>query len=322
MLSSWLIPILAEQGADYPFVATRKYLASGDLCIANLEAPFTEGGTPFQKKYNFKVPPPYVTGLKTAGIDIVNLANNHTMDYGAHGLRRTIETLDSAGIGYCGAGDNIATASQPFVATVRGKKIAFFGYSMTYPLEFATQGDSAGTVYPEPELLKRSLNLWNDRVDLTVVSFHWGAEKYQTPKEYQLEFARLAIDNGADLILGHHSHVLQGLELYRNRLIAYSLGNYAFASYSEDARDSIILKVLLSADGLMYARCFPINVYNQEVEFQPRALDGMRGSEVIQKLQSLSMPLNGGRQIIADSGLIVGKWAEAQGGSAVTATEP
>ena len=311
MLSSWLLPILQEKGCDYPFIATRNHIKDADISIANLEAPFTEGGEPYEKKYNFKVPPSYAVGIKRAGFDVVNLANNHIMDYGAHGLLRTISTLDSAKIGYCGAGKNIEMANYPYLCDVRGKKIAFLGYSMTYPLEFATRGDSAGTVYPVAALLKRTVNFWNTQVDYVVVSFHWGAEKYDTPKEYQTEFAHLAIDHGADLVLGHHPHVLQGLELYRGRLIAYSLGNYAFASYSENARESIILKVVLAENGLHYAQCIPINVYNQEVEFQPQILYGTRGSAVIHKLQNLSLSLNGGVQVISDSGMIRGSGTTA-----------
>ena len=156
--------------------------------------------------------------------------------------------------------------------------------------------------------MSASLKAWEDSVDFIVVSFHWGAEKSETPKDYQFFFAHLAIDSGADLVLGHHPHVLQGLEIYKNRLIAYSLGNFAFGSYSRFATDSIILNVYLTDDGLFYARCIPINVDNREVEFQPDFLIGEQGQAVVSKLMKLSLPLNSHQDILDHSGFVWGEW--------------
>lgn len=309
MLGSWVTPILQREGASYAFRETTSYLRGGDVAIANLEAPFTIGGEPFEKKFNFKVPPELAHGLKQAGISVVTLANNHIMDFGEVGLRSTMNTLKRVQIKFSGAGRNLAEANQPALVTVRGRKIAFFGYSMTFPTEFYAGPDSSGAAYPEPVLLQKTLSAWKRHVDHIVVSFHWSAEKREVPKDYQIHFAHLAIDSGADLVLGHHPHVLQGLEIYKNRLIAYSLGNYVFGSYSEYATDSVILKVYLQDDGLFYAYCVPINVNNVEVEFQPRVLTGQKGKDVIRRLQQLSSDLNHGRTILTDSGLIFGDWA-------------
>jgi poly-gamma-glutamate synthesis protein (capsule biosynthesis protein) len=307
MLGSWVTPILSDQGIDYPFEKTARYIQSATFSIANLEAPFTTGGEPFEKRFNFKVPPAHSAGLRNAGFDVVTLANNHTLDYGETGLRSTIGTLKEIGLEHCGAGLNLEEAHRPAVLHSGGKKVAFFGYSMTFPKEFYAKPDSAGTAYPEPELMAANLQAWRDSVDFVVVSFHWGAEKSETPKDYQIFFAHMAIDNGADLVLGHHPHVLQGLEIYKNRLIAYSLGNFAFGSYSKYATESIVLKVYLNQEGLFYARCLPINVDNREVEFQPVVVDGERGQQIISKLRKLSVPLND-RDIIDPSGMVWGTW--------------
>ena len=308
MLGSWVTPILTQKGSLYPFEATSSILKSGDATIANLEAPFTLAGEKFKKKFNFKVPPHHAPGIKDAGISVVTMANNHIMDYGESGLISTMCTLQYTGIEFCGAGLNLEQASQPAIIERKGKRIAFFGFSMTFPQEFYATEDSSGTAYPEPDSMTKSLTAWEDSVDFTVVSFHWGAEKREFPKEYQIYFAHLAVDSGADLVLGHHPHVLQGIELYKNRLIAYSLGNFVFGSYSKHAVDSIILRIYLRNDGLFYAQCIPINVNNREVEFQPRILNATRKSEVINKLQKLSLKLNNGQNIIEDSGLIFGEW--------------
>jgi poly-gamma-glutamate synthesis protein (capsule biosynthesis protein) len=310
MLGSWVTPVLVQRGVLYPFEATLPYLRGADAAIANLEAPFTRDGEPFEKQFNFKVPPEHARGLKNAGLDVVTLANNHILDYGTVGLVSTMATLDTFGLKYSGAGRNWREAHQPTVIEVRGKTIAFFGYSTTFPTEFYARGDSAGTAYPEAKTMQSALREWDARVDFVVASFHWSAEKLEIPKAYQIELAHLAIDSGADLVLGHHPHVLQGIEKYRNRLIAYSLGNFAFGSYSSYAVDSIILKVYLNDDGLFYARCIPINVNNSEVEFQPQILEGPRKQAVIAKLQKLSLDLNGGQNILSDSGLIFGDWRQ------------
>lgn len=310
MLGTWVAPVLNKKGADYPYRQTRAYLRSADVAIANLEAPFTLYGHPFEKRFNFKVPPRFAKGLSDAGISVVNLANNHTLDYGILGLLSTLITLDDVGVKYCGAGMSAKEAHSPAIVRAGRFKIALFGYSMTFPVEFYAKSDTGGTAYPEPELMQAAISACRDTVDFVIASFHWGAEKRQTPKEYQIEFAHMAIDSGADLVLGHHPHVLQGFEIYKNRLIAYSLGNYAFGSYSRRAVDSIVLKTYLRKDGLRIAYCFPINVDNREVEFQPSPADSLRRTRIISTLRNLSIPLNNGRNIVRETGLIYGDWAE------------
>jgi poly-gamma-glutamate capsule biosynthesis protein CapA/YwtB (metallophosphatase superfamily) len=127
--------------------------------------------------------------------------------------------------------------------------------------------------------------------DIVIVAFHWGGEKLEQPRQYQREFARLAIDNGADIVLGHHPHVLQGIEHYKGGIIFYSLGNFAFGSYSPSAKESIIAKIALDEKGVSSIEAIPINVDNFEVHFRPEALDGERGTAVISKLSRLSEQL-------------------------------
>ncbi len=308
MLASWVIPLMEQEGPLYPFKSTKVLLQSADVAIANLEAPFADSGRAYDKKFTFRVPTQYAVGLKQAGFDVLNLANNHILDYGWEGLASTLQILDKLEIKHSGAGADYFEASKPAIVQVGDKKLAFFGFSMTYPKEFYATTDSCGTAYPWPDSLVSLLETWEDSVDFSIVSFHWSAEKRDHPKDYQVYFAHLAIDHGADLVIGHHPHVLQGLELYKNRLIAYSLGNFAFGSYSARATDSIILKVYLNKNGLFYARCIPINVDNRIVEFQPRIFSKSEGRHVISQLQQLSYEING-QNILSKSGLILGNWA-------------
>ncbi len=308
MLGSHVIHYLKKYGANYPFDSTSIILKAADLAIGNLEAPFATKGVKFEKKFNFKVPPKYATGLVDAGFNVLNLANNHTMDYGVEALISTLHTLDSLNLPYSGAGMNKEQALKPAILEHNGIKVAFIGCSLTFPAEFWAAKNSPGTYSPQETELVTMIKHCEEVADYTVVSFHWGGEGRITPKQYQKEFAHLSVDAGADLIIGHHPHVLQGVELYRNRLIVYSLGNFAFGSYTRRSKDSAILKVYLTRNGLLYARLIPISVYNYEVSFQPRILKGKNADDVIKHVQQISLHLNKDKNIVTKEGIIWGDW--------------
>jgi poly-gamma-glutamate synthesis protein (capsule biosynthesis protein) len=306
MMSSWIIDIVNERGVDFPFDGTRHLIESADVAIANLEAPFTKDGERFEdKKYTFKVPPNFVNGIANAGFDVVTMANNHIVDFGCDGILDSFSALEGAGLYHCGAGRNRDEACSPTIVDVNGVKVAFLGFSMTYPDDFWATSARCGTCYPSESLLYNVITQAEEQADLTVVSFHWGAEKHNSPREYQKKFGRLAIDFGADLVLGHHPHVLQGLELYQGKLIAYSLGNYVFASYSNVARTSMVLQAQIDQNGLLMAKVIPINVHNHSINFQPVVFTGERRQQVIDELNEFSLPLNQGRTIINDDGYIL-----------------
>ncbi|MCI0691196.1 CapA family protein [candidate division KSB1 bacterium] len=317
MLGTWVTSYLDSSGATYPFEPTRHILEAADFAIANLEAPFTDRGEAVKDKtFTFRVPPKHAVGLKESGFDILHLANNHILDYGPEGLFDTITTLDSLALTHIGAGENIAAALAPAIFErdgIDGKKLrlGFLGFSMTHPEEFYAGKEKPGTAFPFYERYVAALDSLAPKVDIMVVSFHWGAEKMVKPKAYQIETAHLAIEHGADIVLGHHPHVLQGVELYRPRtnarpgLIAYSLGNFAFGSYSRSSRTSIILKCVLDNEGVLYARCIPINVFNDEVEGQPRLLQGEAATAVIDSLNAISRHLNNGKNVVSADGFIV-----------------
>lgn len=317
MLGSWVVPLLDSSGATYPFLTTQNILQAADIAIANLEAPFTDRGEQVQdKEYTFRVPPRHAHGLKAGGFDVLHLANNHILDFGPEGLFDTMATLDSLALGHIGAGKNIDAAYQPVLIEREywgGEKLrfGFLGFSLTHPEAYYAGKDKPGTAFPFRTRYLAALDALAPQVDIMVVSFHWGAEKMVKPKPYQIEMAHLAIEHGADIVLGHHPHVLQSLELYRPRpgarqgLIAYSLGNFAFGSYSPSSRTSIVLKCVVEAGGVLYARCLPINVYNDEVEFQPQFLQGVAATAVIDSLNALSRHLNDGQNIISPEGIIV-----------------
>jgi poly-gamma-glutamate capsule biosynthesis protein CapA/YwtB (metallophosphatase superfamily) len=306
MLGSWIVDKIDAEGVDAPFDSTRTWIDSADLAIANLEAPLANHGELFvDKQYTFKVPTHFVKGIVNGGFDVLTLANNHFLDYGCDGLSQSITALDSAGLRHCGAGMNSAEACAPTILEANGIRVAFVGFSMTYPDEFWATSARCGTCHPSDSTLEDIINGCEVNADLTVVSIHWGTEKKTTPNPYQIEMAHHLIDLGADLVLGHHPHVLQGMELYKGKLIAYSLGNYIFGSLSENAHTSMILRVMLDMNGLLIARAVPIHVYNAVVNFQPKVLKGEAKQQVIKELQTLSQTLNGGKNIIDDEGYVL-----------------
>ncbi|MBN2029340.1 CapA family protein [bacterium] len=305
MMGGRLLPMIHARGSDYPFDSTRIVLQSVDFAFANLEAPFTHTGETFDKTYTFHVPPEYADGVVHAGLDVLTLANNHILDYGPEGLFSTINVLDSLHIAHCGADCNLEKAEKGVIVNKGDWRVGFLAYSMTYPTEFWATSEQCGTAYPYPNRLKQTIQTMKDQTDLVVVAFHWGGELRTEPKAYQRVYAHLAIDCGADLVIGHHPHVLEGLELYKGRLIAYSLGNYVFGSYSPNAKVSMVLQLFFDRLGPLTAKVIPISVYNNDVQFQPKILKGENRENVIQNLNDISADLNGGEEIIRSSGLII-----------------
>jgi poly-gamma-glutamate synthesis protein (capsule biosynthesis protein) len=292
MLGSWATEVISDSGIGYPFENIRSFLSDSDVFFTNLEAPFGTGGQPFDKKYTYRVSPKMVGVLNNGQINIVSLANNHTMDYGFECLDETRKLLQANNIQFVGAGKNLDEARQPALIEKNGIKIGFLAYSLTFPEEFWATDTTAGTCFPWEEFVFDDVKTLKERCDMVVVSCHWGEELRETPKPYQVKLAHRLIDNGADLILGHHPHVVQGIENYRNKWIFYSLGNFIFGSYSESARESFILKMKIKENLSTTLQLLPINVYNKEVNFAPKPLVGAQKEAFLEKMKKLSVELN------------------------------
>lgn len=290
MLGGTAGPELKRYGYHYPFLFMRGLFSGSQIVFGNLEGPLTTRGTPDpDKKYVFRSPPSKVAPvLRAAGFTVLSLANNHTMDYGNQGLQDTIAALEANGIAHVGAGENLDEARRPALFHIGNQTVAVLGYSVTLPDSFYAAADRPGTAFAHESQVRADVARARRLADIVIVSFHWGQEGSTTLRGYQIKLAHAAIDAGAAAVIGHHPHILQGIERYRNGVILYSLGNFVFGSYSKMAQDSLIAQLTFRHGRVAALRLIPIDVYNPDVDFQPRPLVGAQADAVIARLQALS----------------------------------
>ncbi len=293
MLGGTGTPEFQRFGYDYPFEKTRGLLKQAQLVFGNLEGPMTHADhAPVEKKYVYRSPPEKVApALRNAGFNVVSLANNHTMDQGVEGLRHTLEALDLVGIKYAGAGMDLAAARRPAILQAGNARVAFLAYTLTFPEEFWATPDKPGSPFGHEAHVRADIAAATQQADIVIVSFHWGAEGKIELRDYQKQLGRAAIDAGAAAVIGHHPHVLQGVERYKHGVILYSLGNFAFGTYGPEAFRSAIAFLTFRDKKLAELRLHPLNVRNAEVVFQTSPLEGAAADKVVAELQALSKPL-------------------------------
>ena len=223
-------------------------MQGADLFVVNEEFPFSSRGEAApDKQYTFRLPTERVSIFKEMGIDLVTLANNHALDFGTDALVDTLDTLDQAGILHVGAGRNLDEAKEPVIAELKGMKIGFIGASRVIPETSwnATSTKPGMLVTYDPALTVQEIEKLDEVCDYVVVYVHWGIERAEHPEEYQRTMGRQYIDAGADLVVGSHPHVLQGIEYYEGKPIVYSLGNFVFGS---SIPRTALLKVVLERE--------------------------------------------------------------------------
>jgi len=240
--------IKKENEYKYPFLRIVDFLRSADLTFGNLEGPISYRGKNGGSKYSFRGNPKVVEGLKYAGFDVLSIANNHIFDWGEDAFNDTIYVLKANGIDNVGGDINYEIANKPVIKNVFGTKVAFLAYSMVdYDIgNFEAINDTPGkSSFYEEKLFKKIKELKTSGIaDIVIVSFHWGKE-YETRSDIkQQKVAYSLVDAGADMIVGHHPHVVQEVEKYKNSWIAYSLGNFIFdQNFSEETMRGLMLEV-------------------------------------------------------------------------------
>ena len=268
-----------EYGADYFFKNVRSILEADDLSIVNFEGTLTEETSRADKTFAFKAPAEYASILSGSSVEAANVANNHSKDYGTKSLEDTITNLSNAGITPFGY-------EKVVVLDVKGIKVGLTGI-----YELAEHEKKAEQVKENIQALKDA------GAQIIIVNFHWGVEKEYTPNATQKSLAHLAIDEGADLVIGHHPHVLEGIEKYKGKYIAYSLGNFCFGGNKNPSdKDTMIFQqtFTIDADGKV-ADDDNINIIpcslsssSSKNDYCPTPLSGDEADRVKKKIEKYS----------------------------------
>ncbi|NLI90494.1 MAG: CapA family protein [Epulopiscium sp.] len=271
--------VLKEKGGDYSyfFKNVKHIFEMDDMTIVNLENPLTNATSKASKQFAFKGRPEYTQILKEGSVEAVNLSNNHTYDYKEQGMRDTITHLKNANIIYFGNGNKA-------IKTIKGIKTANLGYN----------GWSNNKNIKEQ--IKKDIVEMRKVADLVIVTFHWGIERANYPNNIQKDLGRWAIDQGADLVLGHHPHVMQGIEEYKGKQIVYSLANFCFGGNRNPAdKDTFIYQqsFTFNENKQLVAKRFnvipcTVSSVNYRNDYCPTPQGGARGQKIINRLKQYS----------------------------------
>lgn len=266
-----------ESGLKYIFQDTLPILRDQDYLIGNLEGAVSSRGTPTPKSYNFRFRPEVLGSLKAAGFDYLSLTNNHCYDYGEVAFTDTLAHLDRYGIATSGAGHTPSDAYRPYRGDLRGMPLHILSVA-AYPQErngfdgrsqASVSENRAGVIFSGPKTLE-SIRDFAGPESIDVVVVHGGQEWTSRPTAEQKESYRSFIDAGADIVFGHHPHVLQGIEAYKDGLIAYSLGNFLFPGMGgmAYAEDTVILSVGFVGEKAVYVEAHPVKIDNHRIALE------------------------------------------------------
>ena len=260
----------------YPLSGTADILRQADLTVVNLEAPLIEDCPPHEEGFVFCGQPGFAAALASAGVDIATLENNHIGNYGPEGLDATKGLLTSEGIAW-------ADAFTPAVLEVRGLRFAFVAFN------------GVGGSF-DRELIGRQIAAAREQADVVIAAFHWGAEYVTIPQaapgianDNPVEIAHLAVDAGADLVVGNHPHWVQGLEVYKDKLIAYAHGNFIVDQmWSRETTIGVIGRYTFYDTKLVDAEFLPVII---EDSARPRPLEGAEAQAVLEGMRQASISL-------------------------------
>ncbi|HVH08231.1 MAG TPA: CapA family protein [Gemmatimonadales bacterium] len=298
MLAGRAQPVLGERGPDHPFVAVLPLLRRAPIVLGNLEGPFALVARRERRNHSYRVDPGLAHALKRAGINVVTLANNHLLDCGRAGVLETLAALEQAGVAAVGAGVNERAAHRPVICVANGQRVGVLGYY--WNRRCAARAGLPGSAMDPPDALAADIPALRALVDRVVVTFHWGVPYEREPAPEVRTKARFAIDCGADVVIGHHPHIVQPAEVYRERPILYSVGNFAFGSGNSRAEGLVV--------GVRFDRhettveVYPLYVKNRDprVNYQPKLLRGSGAERVLRRLRHISASAGDWLDIVDD----------------------
>jgi len=297
---------IEKEGVSFLFSLIAPVLKERDIVFGNLEAPLSNQGCRDRSKpVCFCGSPEGVGALVSAGFTHVSLANNHAYDYGAIALKDTQKRLAQAGIATVGVGRDLADSRRPLIQSFSGGTLALLAYNAyTTNGRYYARRKKEGVAPLEYHYISEDIRSLRKRYNplVIVVSLHWGVEGNHYPTPFQRYLAHQIIEDGANLILGHHPHVIQGIEQYKNGVIVYSLGNFCFPDIASqhivkglgvrqqpENRESFIFRCEVTPDGVESYEVIPIYI-NQD--FQPCLSCGQRRSNLLEQIARYSGPLS------------------------------
>lgn len=264
------------KGVDYPWEEISELMNSADISIVNLETCVSNRGVSEKREgYGFRTPPEMLEGFVNAGIDAVNLANNHTRDFGYDALLDTFDHLTEYGIDYFGAGIDLDEAGGLLIIEKNGVKVGFTGANRVYLADdcAASEGHAGVNQIGSKDSASASayiekLREYDTQCDVLIVFLHAGTEEVFDVSSYQKEMARAFIDAGADIVVGGHSHTLQPIEFYNDKPIIYSIGNLIFWHIDDDLDGlTAVFDLTVNKDGFVSLKLHPLFIKNYKVYY-------------------------------------------------------
>lgn len=291
MLGRLVNEAITKHGYAYPFGDLIDELENNHLNIINLETTLTKSSNKIPKVFNFKADPDNVESLKKGSVHVANLANNHILDFSVEGMNETIATLDKAHIKHVGAGANSSEAKKPVILDIKGTRIGIIGYTDNEPTWKATE-NSPGTNYirvGDIHQVIEDIRSLRDTVDLLILTIHWGPNMREVPSLQFQTFARDVIDAGVDILHGHSAHVVQGVEIYKNKLILYDTGDFVDDyMVGPDLRNdhTFLFRVVVRKDEIVAVSLLPALIKDMQVNSAPES----ERNAMFKRLQKLSKP--------------------------------
>ncbi|MFA6252107.1 MAG: CapA family protein [Candidatus Paceibacterota bacterium] len=284
MLSRAVNAKMVRHGDDYPFLKMKDYLGDGDIVFGNLESPIASGGPITNEGMVFRARPGVEKSIKNAGFNVLSVANNHMGNQGQDGVESTIKALQSLNIKTVGAGKG-EEASKPAIMEKNGLKFAFLAYTdgSIIPSSYEAKGNSYGVVYMDENRLKNDIESAKKEADFVIISMHAGIEYRYHPSASQINFAHKAVDNGADMVIGHHPHQIQDVEKYKGKYIFYSLGNFVFdQEWSRETKQGLFAEIYFNKDGVFDYNLTPILISDYA---QPDIADEAMSVDVLKNIK-------------------------------------
>jgi poly-gamma-glutamate capsule biosynthesis protein CapA/YwtB (metallophosphatase superfamily) len=278
--------VIAAKGTGYPFEAVAPVLNHAPVVMGNLEGPFARIARRQERNFSYRMNPDLAKAIAQAGINVLTIANNHLMDCGRTGVLETLSALDAAGIAALGGGIDRRHAHQPVIRQAEGLRIGMLGYYWNH--RCGSRTNDPGCAVDSPEALAEDIGSLRSQVDRVVVTFHWGVPYLREPSAADRAKARFAIECGADAVVGHHPHIIQPIEIYRERPILYSIGNFTFGSANSRA-EGLMAGLTFKNDAIV-VRIFPLYVKNRDprINYQPAVMCGASARGILLNFAAIS----------------------------------